>query len=243
MNHESMIQSDIHEAKQLFMNEAFIDSIDPLFNRVTASLTNVIKEGIDDGLVENTYLFNHEEFVNALEHIVSDQLSVIHQDTITVKEWANRFNRWMAFCDAIINMGMTCVNNKEAIARQDYEAVFSTLTLNKVFETTFLKPRGIKIVLIHKSEQIKDKYHWLAMPCLELKDKEGQVHHVALCTSPNASVWWHETLSGFHTSFNWDYENLIPEEVTSTIDDPNAPLKKNGDGESDGYGPWDHNLA
>lgn len=221
------IQPDLNDAKQPFYNEELVEAVDPNYNRMIENLENAIKQSDAEQKEGNNYQFNQEEFVNALEHIVADQLSAIKKEVIQLKQVGERLNRWVVFCNAVVNLGISCMYSKEALKDEKYEEVFKTLKLNKVFETTFLKPRGIKVELRHKSEKVMEKYPWLAMPVLVVKDEKGEEHLIALTPSPDAEVWWLDILVGFHASYSWNYEDVTPEEgpVVTTIGDPMAPIK------------------
>lgn len=221
------VQVDLNEAKQVFMNEELVEAVDPNYNRMIETLEKAIKQTDDQKKEGNNYQFDHEEFVNSLEHIVADQLSAVKREVIQLSQVGERFNRWIVFCNAVVNMGISCLYSKEALEKEEYEKVFKTLKLNKVFETTFLKPRGIKVELRHKSEKVMQKYPWLAMPVLIIKDEKGEEHEIALTPSPDAEVWWLDILTGFHASYSWNYEDVMPEEgpVVTSIGDPMAPIK------------------
>lgn len=222
-----VIEFDLNEVKQSFMNEEFVEGLDPTYNRITSALEEAVKQHDEEFRIQgNHFLFDQMAFVATLEHVVKDQLSVLKKDKITPQEWAARFNRWLVFCETVINMGVTCVYSRQALEKEDYQTVFNTLAINKIFETTFLKPRGIKIDLVHKNEQIKNKYPWLAMPCLIIKDEQGEEHQIALTPGPEAKVWWLDVLASFHASFNWDYQGLLDGEgLDSSIDNPYASLQ------------------
>ena len=229
------VQSDINEAKQLFMNADHVEGVDPQFNRVVEGLEEAIiqhdKEFSVDG---NRYLFDQVAFVDSLEHVVDDQLSAVKKEKLPWQEVAVRINRWLVFSEAVVNMGITCLYSRDALEKEDYATVFSTLKLNKTFETSFLKPRGIKVEFRHKNAMVKEKYPWLAMPCLIVKDEEGQEHEIALTPGPEAHVWWLDILTNFHASYNWDFNDLAGDGVAaSSIDDPFATLRPDED-EDDG---------
>lgn len=223
---EPNIEFDLNEAKQVFMNEELIENIDPTLNRINENLETALKQHDEDfGREGNHFLFDQAAFVSALEHVVADQLSVIKKEKITATQWSERFNRWIVFCETVVNMGITCVYSKDSLEKEDYATVFNTLAINKIFETTFLKPRGIRVQLTHKNDTVKDKYPWLAMPCLIIKDEEGEEHKVALSPGPQARVWWLDILANFHASFNWDYQGLMDGDgLVTTLDEPYAPF-------------------
>lgn len=221
------VQNDINDIKQAFMNEELVEAVDPNYNRMIETLEQAIKQNDEANKEGNNYLFNQEEFIHALEHVVADQHSALKKEVIQLKQVAERFNRWVVFCNAVVNLGISCMYSKDHLQREDYATVFKTLKINKVFETTFLKPRGIKVELRHKSEKVMEKYPWLAMPVLVIKDEAGEEHLIALTPSQEAEVWWLDILTGFHASYNWNYEDIVPEEgppVTS-LGDPLAPIK------------------
>jgi hypothetical protein len=223
------VQVDLNEIKQAFMNEELVEAVDPNYNRMIETLEKAIKQTEENQQEGNNYQFDHAEFVATLEHIVSDQLSAIKREVLQLSQVGERFNRWVTFCNAVVNLGISCVYSKESLKDEKYEDVFKTLKLNKIFETTFLKPRGIKIELRHKSEKVMEKYSWLAMPVLVIKDEKDEEHLIALTPSPGAEVWWLDILSGFHASYNWNYnvEEVDPEvePVVTSIGDPLAPIK------------------
>lgn len=222
------VQHDINDAKQLFLREDVVESIDPGYNRMMENLEEVVKQHNDIHKTTD-YLFNQGEFVDALEHVVADQLSALKKEKLTPMQWSERFNRWTTFCDAVVNLGFSCLYSKEALSSEEYDKVFSTLALNKVFETSFLKPRGIRVILSHKSAMVKEKYPWLAMPCLVVKDEQGVEHEIAITPSPNAEVWWLDILMSFHSSYNWNFmaEQAMEDEIAaSSIDDPYAPINQ-----------------
>ena len=222
------VQADISAGKALFEEALEKGPRDEEHERLLASLEEVIVHLDEEKKAADGYVFNVEEFVDACQHVVADQLSAINGEKIDRVEFAKRFNRWFIFCDAVVNMGISCRYPKDALKDKEYEEVFKTLKLNKVFESTFLKPRRIRVELRHKSKQVMDKYPWLAMPVLVVRDKEGVEHEIAITPSPNASVWWLDILSSFHDSYNWvlapqfgmgddDDEEEVP---TSSIDQP-----------------------
>jgi hypothetical protein len=221
------VQHDINDVKQAFMNEELVEAVDPNYNRMIETLEQAIKQTDEANKEGNDYLFNQEEFIHALENIVADQQSALKKEVIKLSQVAERFNRWVVFCNAVVNLGISCLYSKEALQKEDYATVFKTLKINKVFETTFLKPRGIKVELRHKSEKVMEKYPWLAMPVLVIKDESGEEHLIALTPSHEAVVWWLDILTGFHASYNWNYEDIVPEEgpAVTSLGDPLAPIK------------------
>lgn len=232
------VQFDLNEAKQLFMNEERVEDVDPQFNRVVEGLEEALKQHDEEFSVDgNRYLFDQSAFVNALEHVVADQLSAVKKEKLNWQEAAARINRWLVFCEAVVNMGITCLYSREALEKEDYTTVFNTLKLNKTFETTFLKPRGIRVEFRHKNAMVKEKYPWLAMPCLIVKDDEGQEHEIALTPGPEARVWWLDILTNFHASYNWDFQDLSGDgAAASSIHDPYATLDDDEDDEDeDGF--------
>jgi hypothetical protein len=220
------VQADLNDAKQVFFNEDLVEQVDPGYNRMIEGLDAAVRQFEEEREQVGSYLFNQEEFVDACQHVVADQLSALKKEKIPMMEVAKRFNRWITFCDAVAQLGITCVYSKEAMHKEDYATVFSTLKVNKVFETTFFKPRGIRVELTHKSPEVKAKYPWLAMPCLVVTDEEGKEHLIAITPSPEAQVWWLDVLTGFHASYNWDFtpEDIDDVAVTS-LDDPYAPIR------------------
>lgn len=197
------VQADISAGKALFEEALEKGPRDEEHERLLASLEEVIVHLDEEKKAADGYVFNVEEFVDACQHVVADQLSAINGEKIDRVEFAKRFNRWFIFCDAVVNMGISCRYPKDALKDKEYEEVFKTLKLNKVFESTFLKPRRIHVELRHKSKQVMDKYPWLAMPVLIVRDKDAVEHEIAITPSPNAAVWWLDILSSFHGSYNW----------------------------------------
>jgi hypothetical protein len=81
---------------------------------------------------------------------------------------------------------------------------------------------------------VKEKYPWLAMPCLIVKDEEGQEHEIALTPGPEAHVWWLDVLTNFHASYNWDFQDLAGDgAAASSIADPYATLHDEEDDENE----------
>lgn len=197
------VQADISAGKALFEEALAQGPRDEEHERLLTSLEDIIVQLDEEKKAADGYVFNVEEFVNACQHVVADQLSAIHGEKIDRIEFARRFNRWFVFCDAVVNMGISCRYPKDALKDKEYEEVFKTLKLNKVFESTFLKPRRIRVELRHKSKQVMSKYPWLAMPVLIVRDKDDVEHEIAITPSPNAAVWWLDILSSFHGSYNW----------------------------------------
>ena len=197
------VQADISAGKALFEEALEKGPRDEEHERLLASLEEVIVHLDEEKKAADGYIFNVEEFVDACQHVVSDQLSALKGEKIDRVEFAKRFNRWFVFCDAVVNMGISCRYPKDALKDKEYEEVFKTLKLNKVFESTFLKPRRIRVELRHKSKQVMDKYPWLAMPVLIVRDKDDMEHEIAITPSPNAAVWWLDILSSFHGSYSW----------------------------------------
>lgn len=198
-----------NESINIFQAEE--DTRDPHYAKMLQTFADVQIKLDETNASADRYFFNHDEFVAALEFINADQLSVLNEDKISMTEWTKRFNRWFVFCDAVVNMGVSCIYSKQALEKEDYDTVFKGIKVNAIFDTTFLKPRGIKVIFTHKSTQVQEKYPWLAMPCLIITDKEGVEHQIAITTSPRASVWWLDILAGFHESYNWNLDsNEIP---------------------------------
>lgn len=221
------VQSSINAAKALFHSDNTMASADVHYERIMETLTQVSDRLQEEAQVSDRYIFNQAEFVDALDYIVKDQLSALKKEKLSPTEWANRFNRWFIFCDAVANLGISCAYTQASLKNtQDYEGIFKTLKLNKTFETAFLKPRGIRVEMTHKSAQVKDKYPWLAMPCLIVKDEEGVEHQIAITPSPNARVWWLDVLISFHGSYSWivtdpsEYELEMDDIPTTSIADP-----------------------
>ncbi len=205
------------------------DKQDPHRAKMLQTFADVQLKIDEENAIADHYFINHAEFVAALDYIVADQLSVLDGDQLSTTEWARRFNRWFVFCDAVVNLGIACVYSKQLIEQGDYETVFKGIKVNAIFNTTFLKPRGIEVIFTHKSPEVKEKYPWLAMPCLIIKDKEGVEHQIAITTSPRASVWWLDILAGFHQSYNWNLDsNEIP------LGDEDNPYLTLGDHSHDG---------
>lgn len=194
-----------------------LDPIDTQTAEIIQSLYNAqlqIEEEEKD--LDRAYIFNQHEFVDSLNYVVEDQLSVLRGDKITMQQWSERFNRWFVFCDAVVNLGISVVPKAEALDKQDYAEVFKGVQVNAVFNTTFLKPRNIRVIFSHKSPEVKEKYKWLAMPCLIVKDEKGVEHEIAITPSPNAAVWWLDLLSSFHATYNW---NLNPVSIPDLEED------------------------
>lgn len=231
------IDFDLNAAKQIFLDEDLIEKTDPIYNRIVENLDAALQQHEEEfGREGNHFLFDHAAFIDSLDHVIADQQSTLKKEKLTPKEWSLRFNRWIVFCETVVNMGITCIYSKDALAKEDYATVFNTLSISKIFETTFLKPRGIKIELVHKNDTVKEKYPWLAMPCLIIKDDEGQVHHIALTPGPEARVWWLDTLANFHESFNWEFQGHMDEEgLVTTMDQPYAPLERVEDQEDNPF--------
>ncbi|BAW19106.1 hypothetical protein [Ralstonia phage RP31] len=220
------VQDDIAAGVAAVNEEiAAIEHIDPNYNRILGTLEEVQKNIDEERAQADGYYFDRDEFVAALPHIVADQLSAIKKEKLAPKEFAERFNRWFVFCDAVCNLGISCVKNKEALAKQEYESVFRSLKVNKQFENTFLKPHDIRVEFAFKSRTIKEQYKWLAMPCLIVTDEEGTEHKIAITPSPTGSVWWLDILSGFHATYQWTNELLMDQE-----DYDAAPYPAFGDG-------------
>lgn len=198
------------------------DVKDPLQEQILAELERIRIASGDTVTNYGNYLFNHDEFVDSLQYIVADQLSVLRGEQVERGEWAKRFNRWFVFCDGVVNMGISCVYKQEALGKEDYETIFKGIRVNAMFETAFLKPRGIKIVFAYKNDEIKEQYKWLAMPTLEITDDQGVVHQIAITPSPGAAVWWLDILSQFHANYNWDWKD--EEDLVTTVDDPYAAV-------------------
>lgn len=238
MNTSNMPQgviNDINDAKALFMDEERIEGVDPQYNRIVDTLEDIVKKQVEEEKeLSNDYLFNQEEFIDSLEHVVKDQLSALKKETLSPAEFAERFNRWFIFCDAVANLGITCLYSKDALKMQDYETVFKSLQISKQFETTFLKPRGITVKLTHKNPEIKTKYPWLAMPCLVIKDEQGTEHLIAITPSPFARVWWLDILSSFHNSYQWAMENQLAQEDFDAA--PYPTIESYNDSASSGAG-------
>lgn len=218
------VRADIDAGKALFEKALEEGPRDENHERLLASLEDVIVKLDEEKKEAGGYIFNIEEFVDACKHINADQLSALKKEKIDRVEFAKRFNRWFIFCDAVVNMGISCRYPKDALKDKKYEEVFKTLKLNKVFESSFLKPHRIQVELRHKSKQVMNKYPWLAMPVLIVHDKEGIEHEIAITPSPIASVWWLDILSSFHGSYNWatasQFEDYYEEVPTTSISQP-----------------------
>lgn len=219
------VEAEIQAGKAMFEQMLEEGPKDEHYERILATMEEVIAQQDEEQKTLDGYIFNQEEFLDACDHVVADQRSALKKEKINSKEFAIRFNRWFTFCDAVLNLGISCLYSKDALKDKDYEAVFKTLKLNKQFETMFLKPRGLKVELRHKSKMVMEKYPWLAMPVLVINDEQGVEHEIALTPSPNAAVWWLDILSSFHGSYNWvlapqfdmDDEDDVP---TTSIDQP-----------------------
>lgn len=209
----AQVQSEIDAGVAALQEEIQVaEQIDPHYNRILETLENVSSLLEEQAKQEEGYRFDPEEFEAALPHIIADQLSALKKEKLSAIEWAERFNRWFVFSDTVINLGFSYLAPKKEIQKEDYEAVLRTLKLNEQFKNTFLVPHGIQIEMAYKSREIKEKYTWLAMPCLVIVDEEGQKHQIALTTSPLAKVWWLEVLMGFHASYQWTNESLMEQE-------------------------------
>jgi hypothetical protein len=221
------VQMDLNDAKQPFLHSEFVEKVDPTYNRVIEGLDQALEQHEQFmGDKGNNYLFNHADFVEALSHILTDQRSALKKEKLSIQEFSIRTSRWFVFCNAVVNMGITCMYSREAVQSKDYPSMFQKLELNKQFEVTFLKPRGIKIEFRHKNAMVKEKYPWLAMPCLIVVDEGGKEHEVALTPSPDAQVWWLDVLAEFHESYNWNHEVMMATDgaPASSLDDPYALL-------------------
>lgn len=210
----AQVQADVEEAAK----------VDPHYNSVIAMLEHVQDQIEEERKQADGYVFDRAEFEAALPHILADQKSALRKDKLTGQEWASRFNRWFAFCDAICNLGISCLKNTKALKEEDWEAVFSSLKLNKQFEETFLRKHKLRVEMDFKTGTIKEKYRWLAMPVLVLKDDEGVEHKIAITPSPNARVWWLEILIGFHNQYQWKMEQEVEQQ-----DFDEAPYEQYGD--------------
>ena len=197
------VQKEINAGKAMFERALDAGPIDENHERILETLEDIIVKIDDEQKVVDKYVFDAAEFIEACDNIIDDQLSALRKDKINVTEFSTRFNRWFVFCDAVVNLGISCLYSKDALQDKDYEAVFKTLKINKAFESSFLKPRGIKIAMRHKSKQVMEKYPWLAMPVLIISDANGVEHQIAITPSQNARVWWLDILAGFHGSYNW----------------------------------------
>lgn len=202
-----MTKENIPEEFNAF--DAELDTRDPYYAKMIQTFSDIQLKIAAQDEERSDYVFNHEEFIDALEHVLDDQRSALSGVKLSMTEFSKRFNRWFVFCDAVVNMGIACVYSKDALEKQDYDTIFKGIRVNAIFETKFLKPRGIRVEFTHKSAQIREKYKWLAMPCLIITDNSGVEHQIAITTSPNASVWWLDMLAGFHATYNWDFN---PEE-------------------------------
>jgi hypothetical protein len=219
------VQADIEAGISAVQQEMeSVDAVDPHYNSIVQTLEDVQKQIEEERSKADGYIFDRAEFEAALPFIISDQQSALRKDKLTHKEWADRFNRWFTFCDAVANLGITCVKNKAALEKEDWEAVFSSLKLNKQFEDTFLKKHKLRIAMDYKSGTIKEKYKWLAMPVLLVTDDAGVEHKIAISPSPFARVWWLEILIGFHSQYQWKSEQEIEQQ-----DFDEAPYEQYGD--------------
>lgn len=228
------VVNDINDAKALFLDEGHAEQHDPHYNRIVGSLQDIVKQQIEDEKKNPPqYLFDRKEFEDALPHIVKDQLSALKKETLSPAEFAQRFNRWFTFCDAVVNLGITCLYSKQALESNAYETVFESLKINKQFENAFLKPHDLRIELTHKSKEVQEKYSWLAMPCLIITDDAGVEHQIAITPSPFAQVWWLDILVSFHASYNWEWTDQldVSEEdnvFTTSLDQPYPPSYEEG---------------
>lgn len=203
-----------------------IEKLDPNYNGVVNHLAELQVRLDEQRKGADGYFFNVDEFKDALEHVVADQLSAIAKERITMQEFGARLNRWFVFCDAVVNLGVYCPLDKEALAAKDFEKVFKKIKLNKQFEETFLKKHKIQIEFAYKTGSLKKEYKWLAMPVLVIKDAEGKRHEIAITPSPVGSIWWLELLSEFHGSYQWKSEQEVEQQ-----DFDEAPYTLYGDTE------------
>ena len=215
------VVANLAEQKALFEEDA--STIDPAYERLISTLMQVQVEIDEEVKVRDRYLFDQAAFIDALGHVVADQKSALKKEKITAPVWAERFNRWFVFCDAVLNLGISCSYSKELMNKENYAEIFGTLKLNAIFDTTFLKPRGIKVIFTHKNPVVRDKYPWLAMPVLVVKDDAGVEQHIALTPSPNAAVWWLDVLTGFHGTFEW--HKTVEEEQDSFDEAPHPRIE------------------
>lgn len=159
------------------------------------------KENSDHG-----YYHDHFAFMESLDHVVADQLAAIRNDKISITELTTRINRWFVFCDAIANLGVSCIYNKRNADNNDYAKMFGGLRINAAFISTYLKPKGITVEFRHKSTEARENFPWLAMPCLIIVDNANTEHKVAITPTTSASVWWLDILTSFHNTYNWDMD-------------------------------------
>lgn len=210
----------------------------PQDERIFATLEKILmaqdeqEKGVGHG-----YIHDHAEFMESLDHVVNDQLSAIRQDKISISELTTRINRWFAFCDAVANLGVSCIYNQRFAANNDYEKLFTGLRVNASFNSMYLKPRGIVVEFRHKSKEAQEQYPWLAMPCLVIKGNDDIEHEIAITPTTNAAVWWLDILTDFHATFNWEPEaiRIVPDEEGNMVVDlshdheVNSPFDVDGD--------------
>jgi hypothetical protein len=216
------ILADIQAGKKIFEDlvaDGDAPHRDENYDRMMKALEDASNQIEEERNNRGGYVFDYAEFIDACDHVVADQLSALKKEKISPAEFATRFNRWFTFCDAVINLGISCLYPQTALKDKEYEVIFKSLKIHKQFELTMLKPRNIKIAMRHKSSQVKEKYSWLAMPVLIIKDADGVEHEVAITPSPNASTWWFDVLVGFHGSYNWINDSP---EVFGEIDEDDA---------------------
>lgn len=188
--------------------------------RVYAALEKILQEQYEqEDKSDKGFFHDHEAFLESMEHVVQDQFSAIRGDKISLGELANRINRWGTFCDAVVNVGVSCIYNQRFAADNDYEKLFKGLRVNASFNSLYLKPRNIVVEFRHKSEEAKEKFPWLAMPCLIIKGNDGEEHEIAITPSNDGRTWWLDTLTNFHNTYNW---NLEPGFIT--FDDDGEPV-------------------
>lgn len=178
--------------------------VDPLTQEILSNLENigsVERDEPEEKPEARATPFDVKAFQEILPFILNDQISAIKKEKISIEEFSLRFDRWFLFCDGIIRHGVTCIYNADLIREGDYQKVFETLSVNAAFTKTFLAPHGLKVELVHRSEKIKEKAPWLAMPALAVPNEDGTVTNVAIAGDPRLSRWY-ETLLEFYAGFD-----------------------------------------
>lgn len=232
-NMPSEVRAELDAMKAVIAEQIEAEAnVDPHYDRIVETLETVTEKIFEQSAAADKYIFNHEEFVNSLDHIMPDQLAALknqqlpedQRQKLPAAEFADRFNRWFVFCDAVVNLGISCLYTQEAAKKEDYETIFKTLKINKQFEVSFLRPRGMRVELTHKSSVVKTKYPWLAMPVLIVTDEKGEEHQIAITPSPSARVWWLDVLISFHGSYDW-----VLEEDAGLGDEEDVPPTRTDD--------------
>lgn len=175
--------------------------------RIYSVLENILlQQHEQEKDIKHGYYHDHFEFMESLDHVVNDQFSAIRNDKISITELTTRINRWFVFCDAVANLGVSCLYNKNNANNNDYAKMFGGLRINSAFTSTYLKPKGIVVEFRHKSKEARENFPWLAMPCLVIVDNKGTEHEVAITPTSGASVWWLDILTSFHNTYNWNMD-------------------------------------